>query len=85
VIGDALVAAAEDQDLDELVEHDPVGDAGWQHSHGGVRVGGVSNPGFSAPCLPSFHPPTAGSSYKVFRRTFGMPPGRYQTNDRVRA
>jgi hypothetical protein len=25
VVGDATVAAAEDQDLDELVEHDPVG------------------------------------------------------------
>jgi hypothetical protein len=28
VVGDAAVAAAEHQDLDELVEHDPVGDAG---------------------------------------------------------
>jgi hypothetical protein len=28
VIGDAAIPAAEDQDLDELVEHDPVGDAG---------------------------------------------------------
>jgi hypothetical protein len=27
VIGDAAVAAAKDQDLDELVEHHPVGDA----------------------------------------------------------
>jgi len=27
VVGDAAVAAAEDQDLDELVEDDPVGDA----------------------------------------------------------
>jgi hypothetical protein len=27
VVGDAAVAAAEHQDLDELVEHDPVGDA----------------------------------------------------------
>jgi hypothetical protein len=27
VVGDAAVAAAEDQHLDELVEHDPVGDA----------------------------------------------------------
>jgi len=27
VIGDAAVAAAEHQDLDELVEHQPVGDA----------------------------------------------------------
>jgi hypothetical protein len=27
VVGDAAVAAAEDQDLDELVEHDPVSDA----------------------------------------------------------
>jgi hypothetical protein len=27
LVGDALVAAAEDQDLHELVEHDPVGDA----------------------------------------------------------
>jgi hypothetical protein len=28
VVADAAVAAAEHQDLDELVEHDPVGDAG---------------------------------------------------------
>jgi hypothetical protein len=27
VVGDAAVAAAEHQHLDELVEHDPVGDA----------------------------------------------------------
>jgi hypothetical protein len=28
LVGDAAVAAADHQDLDELVEHDPVGDAG---------------------------------------------------------
>jgi hypothetical protein len=33
LVGDAAVAAAEDQDLDELVKDDPVGDARrWQPS-----------------------------------------------------
>jgi hypothetical protein len=39
-----------------------VDDPRWQHRHGGVRVRGDSNPGFSAPCLPYFHPPTAAPS-----------------------
>jgi hypothetical protein len=41
VVGDPAVAAAEHQDLDELVEHDPVSDAGTVAAEGmAVGAGG---------------------------------------------
>jgi hypothetical protein len=40
-VGDAAIPAAEHQDLDEVVEHDPVGDAGAMAAEGmGVGAGG---------------------------------------------
>jgi hypothetical protein len=89
VVGHALVAAAEDQRLEELVEHDRAADPGAmaaermlidplrqqgmelvpqgsviQDGSIGTAVcgSGPQQPGFSALCLPTFHPPTAGRS-----------------------
>jgi hypothetical protein len=61
-----------------------VGDPGWQHRHGGVRVGGVSNPGFSAPYLPSFTPDGRKNGV-VLREAFHLLAGQGLTSPTLAA